>query len=135
VCEIATEREADQRRSSGRSGPWKVGTKGTRFRKSVEWKVAKLFPWLTRLQIKDPVAAAAHDSDRGIFVRLIQLPARKKKGADGAVLENEETSRRVFGAVRQCFKQGGEGCLDDERIFTKSWGFKLKDVPFEKVRL
>jgi hypothetical protein len=68
-------------------------------------------------------------------VRLIQLPARKKKGADGPVLENEETSRQVFGAGRQCFKQGGEGSLDDERIFTKSWQFKLKDVPLEKVRL
>jgi hypothetical protein len=59
VCEIATKREADQRRSSGRSGPWRIGTKGTRFRKSVEWNVARLFPWLTRLQRKDPVVAAS----------------------------------------------------------------------------
>jgi pimeloyl-ACP methyl ester carboxylesterase len=68
-------------------------------------------------------------------VRLIQLLARKTKGGGGTVLEHDETSRRVFGAVRQCFKQGGEGYRDDERIFTKSRGFKLKDVPFEKVRL
>lgn len=81
------------------------------------------------------IIPAAQDEDPAVFRKRVTDGFEALGEKDRALLEGTELTDLLVDASREHFRQGNQGLGDEWRIFVEDWGFELKDVSLENVRL
>ena len=113
-------------------GPWEFGTKGMRIGgralfNFLSWSPAAnrwLWDWYAKCVIKI----------EGLEERL-RREMRWLNERDRKIMAREDTVSAIAECFRESFRQGGQGNAHEAWLCTKSWGFDLKNVEFEGVKL
>ncbi|KAK2765497.1 hypothetical protein FQN54_008351 [Arachnomyces sp. PD_36] len=87
----------------------------------------KLYDW--------SIIPAAQDEDPAVFRKKVTDGFEALGEKDRELLNDTELTDILVNASREHFKQGNEGLADEWRNFVTDWGFELKDVKLENVRL
>ncbi|KKY24096.1 putative alpha beta hydrolase [Phaeomoniella chlamydospora] len=117
-------------------GPWKyLGGKGMRWKGRIAFSMLAYTPWVTKWVVNSQLVPAAHHSDPQVFKNLMQTWKDDLNEKDRTVFQDSRTWDDTVDVMRECFRIGSEGYLQDGRIMTADWGFELEEVPFEGVKL
>lgn len=81
------------------------------------------------------IIPAAQDEDPAVFKKRVTDGFEALGEKDRALLDDTELTDQLVNASREHFRQGNEGLADEWRIFVGDWGFELKEVASENVRL
>jgi pimeloyl-ACP methyl ester carboxylesterase len=86
--------------------------------------VAGRTPWLLKAAIGPPVALMSSWRPDLLVRLLAALNARP----DRAVLLDPALFPAFTFGIRECFRQGLTGSIEDLRLFRRPWGFRLEDI-------
>ena len=97
-------------------------------------------PGLVRVLAEFSIGKTARDPDPDVLRDVIAAQTKYAKAmltpAEVELFgENQEFIDAITRDYREHFRQGSEGFVRDGRLNVEPWGFRLKDVPFEGVRL
>lgn len=116
--------------------PWDAGRRGQTLK--IVYQMYMMKYWPTRLlgKTRDVYVPLARDPDPTAMANRFRedlLPYMDAAHAD-AYMETDpmQSAVRVF---RQYYAQGIEGHVDDMRVLTRPWGFRIEDVGYEGVKL
>lgn len=115
--------------------PWSMGLQGVAVTRRVVLNVMALSQWMTRWVLGWIQGYIAQFSDREILKLTFDKAARGMKYRDRAVFEDERLQDIRFTVLRESYRQGSEGNVEEVWLVTSPWGFELEDVAFEGVRL
>jgi pimeloyl-ACP methyl ester carboxylesterase len=85
--------------------------------------IARRAPWLARVIFSLTARAVRWFPDR-VFGRL---PAGAP-ACDRAVLERPDVQQAIVGSFREALRRGGHGVAYEMTLYTRPWGFSLKEV-------
>lgn len=74
------------------------------------------------------ILPTAQDEDPAVFARLMEKFVKSLPEKDRKVFEKEGVLAATAEAVREAFRQGGEGYVKDTSLLVEPWGFRLEDV-------
>lgn len=116
--------------------PWEVGRRGQSLKILSQMYMMKYWPMRLLQSTHDIYVPLARDPSpapmRNRF-REDQLPYVDAATAD-AYMETDpmQSAVRVF---RQYYAQGVDAHIDDMRVLTRPWGFRIEDVGYEGIKL
>jgi len=116
-------------------GPWYMGTSGMPIQTRIMMNVMAWLPSATRLLFERTALPAAQNPDRQVFTDMLTAAFQRLKGPDRAVFEDEKTLEITIEAIRESYKQGISGIVEEFRVLTSPWGFQLEDITFNNVKL
>lgn len=115
--------------------PVSLGLEGMGFGSKFSIYFTQWMPSLGRKIYDWAIIPAALDEDPAVFRKQVTDGFEALGEKDRALLEDTELTDLLVDASREHFRQGNEGLADEWRIFVTDWGFELKDVTLENVRL
>ncbi|TID00151.1 hypothetical protein CH35J_006217 [Colletotrichum higginsianum] len=115
----------------GGMGPIDVGTKGMNWGNWLTFKGLMYFPAIIRwLQTK--VMAVLNSVSNEKMVELVRDGLSKKSyswaSPDLPTLRDPEVLTMMLDSYREHYKQGVDGHMEDGRVLTSDWGFRLEDM-------
>lgn len=107
-------------------GPMEVGSLRRAMRPGARlgFRCASQMPWLLNASVGPPVALLS----RWRPDLLIRLLAALNARPDRAILLDPALFPAFTFGIRECFRQGLTGSIEDLRLFGRPWGFRLEDI-------
>ncbi|KAF7592146.1 hypothetical protein BBP40_000633 [Aspergillus hancockii] len=116
--------------------PLEAGTKGMSLRSRVLWNLAKWFPDLGGVYSDWVLVPAARNPDPKVMEEVLAKATKSNfNKTDSSVFEDENILRHTAKILRESFRQGSRGYVQEGRILTQPWGFDLREIEFRGVRL
>jgi pimeloyl-ACP methyl ester carboxylesterase len=116
--------------------PWNAGRRGQTLKHMYQMYVMKYWPTLLLRELRDKYVPLARDPDPSSMASLLRqnlLPYVDAAQADAYMQTDAmQSAVRVY---RQYYCQGIDAHVDDMRVLTRPWGFRIEDVGYEGVRL
>lgn len=90
---------------------------------------------LTRMFLNRTVIPAVQNPDPEVFANQMKWLVQQMSEKDRAVFDNKIFLDVMIEALREAFRQGPEGMVEDTRLLGLPWGFKMSDIDSNKVKL
>jgi pimeloyl-ACP methyl ester carboxylesterase len=87
-------------------------------------EIARRAPWLVRVIFGFTAPAVRWFPDRVIARTSAPTPA-----SDQAVLERPDVQKTLIASLREAIRNGGRGAAYELTLYTRSWGFPLREAP------
>ncbi|MCI0505810.1 MAG: alpha/beta hydrolase [Gammaproteobacteria bacterium] len=88
------------------------------------FNLARLIPWVLKIVPGLPVLALAK-STPGIMLEII---AMVHGGADRQVLKIPNVREKLILNIKEAFRQGTRGAIQDMQLYSRDWGFLLQGI-------
>jgi pimeloyl-ACP methyl ester carboxylesterase len=88
--------------------------------------LSKRFPWLLSFSLNQQRKLINTQPEN--YLKAIMTNTKHLCDADKAIMENKENAELVLLHMKEAFKQGVKETVREARLFTKSWGFSVKDI-------
>ncbi|WYZ43655.1 hypothetical protein EsH8_VII_000091 [Colletotrichum jinshuiense] len=115
----------------GGMGPIDVGTKGMNWGNWFTFKGLLYFPFVIRW-LQNRVVAALKSMSNEKLVELVRSQLSRKSNRwispDLDTLKDPESLTTMLDLYREHYKQGVDGHMEDGRVLTTDWGFRLEDI-------
>ena len=82
------------------------------------------FPWLLKIIHGLPALALAKISP----ATLLNVIAMVHGGVDREVLKTPDVREKLMLNIREAFRQGTAGAVQDMQLYAREWGFSLRDI-------
>ncbi|GMF72696.1 hypothetical protein AFCA_011160 [Aspergillus flavus] len=116
--------------------PLEAGTQGMSLRSRILWNLGRWFSGLGRLYTDWTIVPAAHHPDPKVLEELLAKTVKNNfNETDSSVFEDEKILKHAAKIVRESFRQGSQGYVQECKILTRPWGFDLREIDFSGVRL
>ncbi|KAA8642396.1 hypothetical protein EYZ11_006813 [Aspergillus tanneri] len=116
--------------------PFEAGTKGMPLGTRVMWNLGAWFPGLIGKYCDWTIVPAAQNQDPTVLEDLLLKTMNKKLDkTDSSVVSDEKNVKAIVRIIRESFREGSRGYVEDGKILTRPWGFDLKDIDFKGVRI
>jgi pimeloyl-ACP methyl ester carboxylesterase len=116
--------------------PLEAGTKGMSLRSRALWNLGRWFPGLGGIYSDSLFVPAAQNPDPKVMEELLAKAAKNYfSKTDSSVFNDEKILRHTAKIVRESFRQGSQGYVLEVKILTQPWGFDLREIDFQGVRL
>lgn len=86
--------------------------------------LATHFPLLLKTAIGSPISAIAKLSP----ALVLQLIGLHNGGEDRKILKDARVKQLISLNIKEAFRQGAIGAVDDLQMYTQAWGFQLADI-------
>ncbi|KAB8616638.1 hypothetical protein FH972_025973 [Carpinus fangiana] len=118
------------------AGPWEAGLRGQNPTSKLTMYLAAYWPsalrYLSRKMIVEP---QQRKSDEELLKDMDKFVARLSEKDRAAFEKEPEAKMALVQVMKESFKQGLDGYIQEGVILTRPWGFKLEDIDFGKVLL
>ncbi|MEM9327612.1 MAG: alpha/beta hydrolase [Bacteroidota bacterium] len=88
--------------------------------------LSKRFPWLLKLMLKQQKKIIEAQPER--YVRAIMRNTNHLCASDRLIMEQRDTAEFMLTHMGEAFRGGVEGTVFEARLFTRDWGFDIKDI-------
>ncbi|WP_455207395.1 alpha/beta fold hydrolase [Kaarinaea lacus] len=107
-------------------GPlYKTGlTRDMRWFVSTGFSLARLFPWLLKITHGFPTIALAKISP----ATMLGIIALVHGGIDQQVLKKPDIREKLILNIKEAFRQGTRGAIQDMQLYARDWRFSLRDI-------
>jgi pimeloyl-ACP methyl ester carboxylesterase len=116
--------------------PWNAGRRGQSMKIISQMYMMKYWPSRLLKDTRDIYVPLARDLDPAAMAARFRqdlLPWMDAAAADAAMeTDPMQSAIRVY---RQYYVQGIDGHIEDMRVLTRPWGFRIEDVGYEGVKL
>lgn len=86
--------------------------------------LARTFPWLLRITHGLPTIALANMSP-GLLLNIVAIV---NGGIDRQILGIADVREKLVLNIREAFRQGTTGAIQDMQLISHDWGFKLQEI-------
>ena len=117
------------------SGPWEAGTKGLPTWGRAVWNIWAWAPWTFKAMYERTLVRMAQDPNPESLNKMWGVAMEKMREKDRSVFEDVRIRKFAVEGLRAAFVQGVEGPGREVELITRPWGFNLKDIGFEGVKL
>lgn len=114
-------------------GPWHFGTSGVSFEPRMLLNAMAYAPWLARFMLDTMFVGPAQSPDPSKLRVMIEGAAKRVKPSDKGFCEQPEVVEVLSASLRESFRHGADGTVDDGRIITSAWGFDLDQIRAKKL--
>ncbi|OGM45028.1 hydrolase [Aspergillus bombycis] len=116
--------------------PLEAGTQGMSLQSRILWNLGRWFSGLGGLYTDWTIVPAAHHPDSKVLEELLAKTVKNNfNETDSAVFDDEKVLKHAAKIVRESFRQGSQGYVQECKILTRPWGFDLREIDFPGVRL
>lgn len=116
-------------------GPWHLGTAGMALRLRVLLNSVAYAPWLARRMLDATFAAPAQDPNPDTIKALMESALASMTPADQEYCLQPDVLDIASASLRESYKNNSDAMVDDGRVLTSDWGFKLDEISVPKLRL
>ncbi|KAE8381982.1 Alpha/Beta hydrolase protein [Aspergillus bertholletiae] len=116
--------------------PLEAGTQGMSLRTRVLWNLGRWLSGLGRLYSDRVIVPATQHPDPAVLEALLAKTVKSHfNKTDSSIFDDEKILKHAAKVVRESFRQGSQGYVQECRILTKPWGFDLREIDFPGARL
>lgn len=101
------------------------------------WNLYSCFPSAVRLVVDNAVVPMVQNPNRAMLKARFLKEIAWMPEAEKAVLYGKDGKSvdTLLDSVRESFRQGSRGYLQEMKLLARPWGFQVEDISFEHVRL
>ncbi|KAF2154265.1 alpha/beta-hydrolase [Myriangium duriaei CBS 260.36] len=117
-------------------GPWEAGMAGLCLLNRIGLWIWKNHPWIFRWLFDKYVVPKVYQSSPVDTRKMIEQQNKYMTKEDREALQDPELMQGLVNIEREIYRQGSSrGYIEDSKMATRDWGFKLEDVQYPGIRL
>lgn len=117
-------------------GPYQFGLKGMALQNQLIYRGFRYAPRLLRLIAKAIATSQLKKSDDELIESTMKkLKKSKLPEKDLELFSDPEVIRYFIGSAREHFRQGFDAWMQDGKLLSLDWDFRIEDITFHPIKL